>query len=37
MALTKLTDNRYVDGENIADIEFHPDLEQPMLEITYKR
>jgi len=37
MALVKLTENRYVDGGNIAEVEFHPDPEKPILEITYKR
>jgi hypothetical protein len=37
MTLMKLTENRYVDGENIAEAEFHPDPEKPILEITYKK
>ena len=37
MDLVKLTENRYMDGGNIAEIEFDPDPEKPILEITYKR
>ena len=37
MDLVKLTENRYMDGGNIAEIGFHPDAEKPILEITYKR
>ena len=36
MPLTKLTENRYVEIDNISEIQFRPDPDNPILEITYK-
>ena len=36
MALIKLTQNRYVDSNIVAEVEFRPDPETPIFELAYK-